>query len=135
MRMLEAIPALPVRDLERSTQFYRDRVGFRIAHKESGFVILSRDAVQIHLWLANDERWRSRGGGAPVVSGAESFIAGTASCRVAVDGIDELYSALQPLGIVHSNAPLTMQPWGDRDFGVSDPDGNLVTFFERGSSG
>lgn len=132
MRMLETIPALPVRDLERSVSFYRDRLGFRVIHVDSGFASLRCDSAELHLWVANDERWRSRAGGQPVVSGAESFIAGTASCRIAVTGIDELHRSLQPLGVLHPNSPLTDQPWGDRDFGVSDPDGNLLTFFQRG---
>ena len=65
-----------------------------------------------------------------MTSGAESFLAGTASCRILVEGVGELYRTLQPLGIIHGNAPLTNQPWGDRDFAVQDPDGDLVTFFE-----
>lgn len=132
MRMLEARPALPVNDMARSIAFYRDKIGLSVAHQEHSFAILRRDTVEIHLWLANDDSWRTRAREALVVSGAESFIAGTASCRVRVDGVDELYDSLRPLGIVHNNASLTDQPWGDRDFGVVDPDGNLITFFETG---
>ena len=65
-----------------------------------------------------------------MTSGAESFLAGTGSCRIFVEGVEELFRTLQPLGIIHGNAPLTDQPWGDRDLAVQDPDGNLVTFFE-----
>jgi hypothetical protein len=36
----------------------------------------------------------------------------------------------QERDIVHPNAPLREQPWGFREFGVIDRDGNLVTFFE-----
>jgi catechol 2,3-dioxygenase-like lactoylglutathione lyase family enzyme len=129
-QLLEARPALPVRDIERSCRFYRDELAFILRHRESGFAIVCRDAVEIHLWLANDERWRERGIERPVVTGAESFLAGTASCRVRVAGIETLYEAIQPRGIVHNNAPLTRQPWGDLDFSVVDPDGNLVTFFQ-----
>ena len=130
MEMLQAYPNLPVRDISRSVEFFRDKVGFPARHQEDGFAILSRDAVEVHLWLANDESWRTRKAGKPNVSGAESFLAGTASCRIRVEGVEELYQALRPLGIVHGNAPLTDQPWGDRDFAILDPDGNLVTFFQ-----
>jgi catechol 2,3-dioxygenase-like lactoylglutathione lyase family enzyme len=130
VKMLEARPALPVKDMARSLTFYSDKVGLSLVHHEGGFAILRRDEVEIHLWLANDESWRRRQGKSPVVSGAESFIAGTASCRIRVEGVEELYRVLQPLGVVHNNAPITDQPWGDRDFGVLDPDGNLVTFFQ-----
>lgn len=131
MQLLHAIPALPVRKLDLRLLFYRDMLGFMLVYHEGGFAILRRDAVELHLWEANDERWRTRQDGtAPVVSGAESFIAGTASCRVAVAGVDALYAELLPHGIIHPNAPLTDQPWGLREFGVLDPDNNLITFFE-----
>ena len=130
MKLLRSIPALPVRDMARSVEFYRDKLGFTLMHQESEFAIFRRDAVEIHLWAASDETWRTRPGPNPVVSGAESFIAGTASCRVEVEGVDELHQVLQPLGILHGNAPLRDQPWGSREFGVVDPDNNLITFFQ-----
>ena len=50
--------------------------------------------------------------------------------RLGVRGIDDLYEQCLGKGIVHPNAPLTEQPWGFREFSVTDVDGNLVTFFE-----
>ena len=131
MKMLHAIPALPVKDLERSVIFYRDRLGLTLAHRENGFAKFLSDTVEIHLWVAADENWRTRGGSDPVCSGAESFIAGTASCRVEVEGVDELYQMLLPLGILHGDGQLADQWWGSREFNVVDPDNNLITFFER----
>ncbi len=131
MKMLHATPALPVTEMERSIEFYRDKLGFTLRHQERGFAIFRRDAVEIHLWAATDEGWRTRGGSLPVVSGAESFIAGTASCRMEVEGVNELYQALQPLAILHPNAQISDTGYGTREFGVTDPDNNLVTFFER----
>jgi catechol 2,3-dioxygenase-like lactoylglutathione lyase family enzyme len=133
--MLQACSNLPVRDMVRSVEFYRDKIGLPPRHQEDGFAILSRDAIEVHLWQANDESWRTRKSDKPIISGAESFIAGTASCRIRVEGVEELYDMLRPLGIVHDNAPLTDQPWGDRDFAILDPDGNLVTFFQPVPSG
>jgi catechol 2,3-dioxygenase-like lactoylglutathione lyase family enzyme len=141
VRLTAAIPALPVRSVDRSVGFYSQTLGFTLGHSEAGFAILKREDVELHLWEAADESWRTRDvdsagaqgahAGKPVKSGAESFIAGTASCRVAVIGIDDLHHELAPRGIVHPNAPLTAQPWGSREFGILDPDGNLITFFER----
>ena len=131
MNMLSAIPALPVRRTAQSVAFYREKLGFTVRHEESGFAILQRDAVEIHLWEAGDEGWHERGGESPVVSGAESFIAGTASCRVQVVGVDDLHGELEPRGILHPNGQLGDQPWGTREFAVLDPDNNLITFFER----
>lgn len=38
----------------------------------------------------------ARSNDSPVCTGAESFIAGTASCRIEVEGIDELYQHIKP---------------------------------------
>lgn len=130
MKMIVAIPALPVTQTERSVAFYRDELGFTVRHIDTGFAVLTCDAVELHLWEASDEQWRGRTGTLPVVSGAESFIAGTASCRMQISGVDEFYRELQPRGIVHPNGHLTDQPWGTREFSICDPDNNLITFFE-----
>lgn len=131
MRLNQAIPALPVASVAQSVAFYQDKLGFILIHQDSGFAILRRDAVEIHLWEASDRRWEARNAIPPIVSGAESFIAGTASCRVMVEDVDGLHAELQPHGILHPNAQLRDQPWGSREFGVCDPDNNLITFFER----
>ena len=132
MKMARTIPALPVKDIGRSVEFYRDKLGFTLVHQqEAQFAIVRRDAAEIHLWAAVDEAWRTRGGGSsPVVSGAESFIAGTASCRVEVEGVDELYQEVNKQGILEANAQPRDQWWGAREFHVKDPDNNLVTLFE-----
>lgn len=131
MRLLNAIPALPVTDVQRSASFYQTELGFTLVHHEGGFAILRRDAVEIHLWAASDDDWRRRQGSSPVVSGAESFIAGTASCRVGVEGVEELHRAIEPSGVLHANAPLRDTPWGTREFTIVDPDNNAIAFFER----
>ncbi len=130
MRMVEAIPALPVKEMERSLLFYKDTLGFLILHVEDGFAVLGLDEVQVHLWLADDENWRKEEHWNPVVTGAESFIAGTSSCRIGMKGVDDLYERFGPMDITHPNAPLEDKPWGTREFSVLDPDRNLITFFE-----
>ena len=116
MHLHEAIPARPVRQISESASYYRDMLGFSPIHVEAGFAILKRDAVELHLWAANNETWRSRSGAARIQSGAESFLAGTASCRVGVTNVDALHAELAPRGVLHPNGALTLRPWGDRDF-------------------
>ena len=73
----------------------------------------------------------ARSNDSPVCTGAESFIAGTASCRIE-EGIDELYQHIKPLGILHPNtSSLKDQWWDERDFAVIDPDNNLISFFQQ----
>jgi hypothetical protein len=131
MKMLQATPALPVRDIILSASFYRDKLGFTIVHQDGGFAVLLCNEVHINLWEASDEKWRNRSSSVPIISGAESFIAGTASCRIEVEGVDELHESIKQLGILHPNTRLGDRPWGVREFDITDPDNNCITFFER----
>jgi catechol 2,3-dioxygenase-like lactoylglutathione lyase family enzyme len=124
---------MPVRDAAAAVSFYRDRFGFDVLHHEGGFAVLGRDEAVVHLWEASDDSWRDGlTPDRPVCSGAESFIAGTASFRVRVQGVDELYDELRKTDVLH---PVSKEGVGDTDFGTRefatlDLDGNLVTYFE-----
>jgi catechol 2,3-dioxygenase-like lactoylglutathione lyase family enzyme len=129
----QTIPALPARDVGSAVEFYRDRLGFQVRHHDGGFAVLSRDEAVIHLWEADDETWRGRASlDRPVQSGAESFLAGTASCRILVEGVDELYEELRGSGVLHpvSSDGVSATDFGTREFATLDADGNLVTFFQ-----
>jgi catechol 2,3-dioxygenase-like lactoylglutathione lyase family enzyme len=91
MRLGETIPALPVGDAAVAAAFYRERLGFDVPHISDDFAVVRRDDATLHLWQADDETWTTRPTiERPVRSGAESFIAGTASCRIRVDDLDAL---------------------------------------------
>jgi catechol 2,3-dioxygenase-like lactoylglutathione lyase family enzyme len=130
----QTIPAMPVRDVPGAVAFYRDRLGFDVVHQDGGFAVLRRDEAVVHLWEANDESWHARGdvGEKPIRTGAESFIAGTASFRVQVEGVDDLYEELRRADVLHpvSRERVDETDFGTREFATLDPDGNLVTFFE-----
>ncbi len=126
------IPALPVRRAAEAVPFYRDRLGFEVLHHDGGFAVMRRDDAVLHLWEAGDEGWRERPSiERPVRSGAESFIAGTASCRIEVDGVDELYEELREAGVLHpvSRGGVDETDFGTREFATTDGDGNLLTFY------
>ena len=129
----QAIPALPVCDAAAAAAFYRDRLGFTVLHHDGGFAVLGRDDAVVHVWEAGDETWRNRDSiERPVQSGAESFIAGTASCRIRVEGVDELYEELRGNEVLHpvSRDGVDVTDFGTREFSTLDSDGNLVTFFQ-----
>jgi len=134
VKLNETIPALPVRDAVTAVDFYRDRLGFSVLHHDGGFAVLGRDDAVIHLWEASDESWRARESTErPVRSGAESFIAGTASCRIRLDGVvDELYQELEHSDVLHpvSKDGVSDTDFGTREFATLDLDGNLITFFQ-----
>jgi catechol 2,3-dioxygenase-like lactoylglutathione lyase family enzyme len=132
--MSQTIPAMPVRDMPAAIAFYRDKLGFAVRHHDGGFAVLTRDEAVVHLWESSDESWREREDTAtnPVCSGAESFIAGTASFRVQVTGVDELFAELSAQDVLHpiSKGGVEDTDFGTREFATLDQDGNLVAFFQ-----
>jgi catechol 2,3-dioxygenase-like lactoylglutathione lyase family enzyme len=128
----KTIPALPVRDVPVAVAHYRERFGFESPHETDDFAVLGRDDAVIHLWGATDEEWRSRQdlSERPISSGAESFLAGTASCRIEVVDIDALFDELQGKDVLHqvSRGGVDTTDFGTREFATVDLDGNLLTF-------
>ena len=131
--MHRTIPALPVREMGVAVGFYVERLGFEVLHRDGGFAVLRRDEAVLHLWEAGDDGWRSRGDLAerPVSSGAESFIAGTASTRIEVADVDGLYKELKAAEVLHpvSRDGVDDTDFGTREFATLDQDGNLISFF------
>ncbi|MEM6678548.1 MAG: VOC family protein [Pseudomonadota bacterium] len=128
--MRSAVPAMPVSDIEAALRFYEGVLGMAVSFREEGFVLLQCDTVEITLWLAGDKSWREGRDGPPLQSGAESFLAGTASCRVHVTDVADFHARCGAAEALHPNGPLGDRPWGMREFAALDPDGNLLTFYE-----
>jgi uncharacterized glyoxalase superfamily protein PhnB len=129
----KTIPAMPVRDVPAAAAHYREHFGFETRHEAADFAVLTRDDAVLHLWGATDVEWRSRDDltKQPICSGAESFLAGTASCRIEVADIDALFDELERAGVLHevSRGGVDHTDFGTREFATVDLDGNLLTFF------
>jgi catechol 2,3-dioxygenase-like lactoylglutathione lyase family enzyme len=127
------IPALPVRDVHAAVAYLRERFGFESPHETHDFAVVGRDDAVLHLWGALDDDWHSREDLAakPIHSGAESFLAGTASCRIEVADVDALFAELEAAGVLHpvSQGGVDTSDFGTREFATLDLDGNLLTFF------
>jgi uncharacterized glyoxalase superfamily protein PhnB len=109
------VPVLASLDITQTIQFYCSVLGFTKIYEESaGYGIVQRDSIEIHFW-----------------SCSEKHIAENTACRINVKGIDALYAEYQPKEVIHPKSPLQEKPWGTREFGVVDEDGNLMTFFEK----
>ena len=133
MKLTQTIPAMPVRDMSAAVGFYESKLGFATLHHGGGFAVMCRDDAVVHLWESSDEAWRDGIDAArPICSGAESFIAGTASCRIRVEGVDDLYEELRGHDVLHpvSRDGVDDTDFGTREFATLDGDGNLVTFFQ-----
>ena len=132
--MQKTIPALPVQSIKQSCEYYTTKLGFTIRHQEETFAIAVRDDVEIHLWQSCDKSWKWRSillFLKPIWTGAETFIAGTASCRIQVNGINELYEEYKKQGVLHSpDTKVEEQYWGHKEFSAADLNRNLLTFYE-----
>jgi hypothetical protein len=136
--MQKTIPALPVESIKISCEYYTSKLGFRIRHQEETFAIAVRDEIEIHLWQSCDKSWKWRSillALKPILTGAETFIAGTASCRIQVQGINELYEEYKKQGVLHSpDTIIQQQYWGHNEFPAVDNHRNLLTFYEEYNS-
>lgn len=135
VRLSRTVPALPAQNIEEATAFYQQRLGFTSLYQDDGFAKLVRDEAEVHLWAASDQSWKGRTELArqPVCSGAESFIAGTASCRIEVDDVDGLYAEMAAAAVLHpgDRGSAVDTAWGTREFAALDLEGNLLTFHQR----
>ncbi|HUF32839.1 MAG TPA: glyoxalase superfamily protein [Acidimicrobiales bacterium] len=113
-QLQRAVPVLASLDIEATQRFYADKLGFTAVARYPDYGIVERNNVQIHFWLTDD-----------------ADIPKATSCRVDVDGVDQLYEEMNASGVVHPNGPLTDQPWGLREFAVLDGDGNMIKFGQR----
>lgn len=120
LRLKAVMPALTVDDVETSVAWYRDVVGFTVAEemrhegKLAGAVL---QAGEMRFLLGQDDfqkgRDRSKGVGFRIY------------CSTHQD-IDTLAAEIQARGGVLAQEP-TDQPWGARDFAVTDPDGFKIS--------
>jgi hypothetical protein len=134
-KLISTIPAFPVKLIDKAVDFYETRFGFNCRHKEKYFAILHRGDIELHLWASCDNSWKWSSillFAKPIWTGAESFLAGTHSCRIQVKGIDELFEELKATNVLHSRKTVIEKTYyGTREFPTLDLHGNLLTFYEN----
>jgi catechol 2,3-dioxygenase-like lactoylglutathione lyase family enzyme len=108
-QLRQALPALPLSDVQAGIAHYRDVLGFRINYAQHDLGVMDRDDITLLLVQRTD---RHRGIGA-----AEFY----------VHDADALHAELAGRGANVQGAPVS-HPWGLRDFRVLDPEGNELTF-------
>jgi uncharacterized glyoxalase superfamily protein PhnB len=119
-------PNLLVRDIDASTRFYRDVLGFSINATVPDeapvvFVWLTRDDTGVFL---NDPKAASDFPGA-----ASRPSGGTCTMFFIIDGVDDYYEQVR--GKAKVIMPIKTQFYGMREFAIEDPDGHIITFAEQ----
>ena len=118
-QIIDSRCVLAVRDLEISTRYWMDVLGFqRDPIDAPGWSFLRRDRFRVMLGECPDER------PAGELENHSWFAYWN------VEGVDELYGEIVAKGALVSSAP-TNKPWGLREFGVSTPDGHRIVCGEQ----
>jgi catechol 2,3-dioxygenase-like lactoylglutathione lyase family enzyme len=123
-RVTSFAPQFLVDDLDRAIAYYT-KIGFTFGETWDGFYAIGYlDGFELHLKEApGNEEWRRR-------RRADEHLDAAAG----VDGIEAFYEQCVARGIAILK-PLAPTAWGTKDFCIEDPDGNIVSFGGRASSG
>jgi uncharacterized glyoxalase superfamily protein PhnB len=124
LRLREAVPAMTANDIEKSVAWYRDVLGFIVTEEwrhEDKLMGAELKAGAVKLMLMQDDFKK----GTDRAKGA-----GFRLYCTTVQDLDALAAAIEARGGELAHPP-TDQPWGARDFAVSDPDGFKISIGAR----
>lgn len=111
--MLERLsPILPTRDVAAAEAFW-SRLGFMTLYKDAEYLLVVRDAVEVHFWLKPDLDPSANDAGAYLRADIEALEAEWAELGLPSAGVPRLERAED-------------KPWGMRELALVDPDGNLI---------
>lgn len=125
LRLRSVMPSLTVNDIAASLAWYRDVLGFFVSQemkREGKLLGAQLKAGSIDLLLVQDDFAKGRD--------RQKGVGFRLFCATAHD-IDELAAAILSRGGVLSQPPQD-QPWGTRDFAVTDPDGFQLSISSLG---
>jgi catechol 2,3-dioxygenase-like lactoylglutathione lyase family enzyme len=129
-RLLRTHPIVGSRDLDRTIPFYVERLGFTLAFEDGqnprNYVGLRRDDVELHFQFQHEDEMgiiRLRF----LVSDPDALLADFQARQAFTDSPTPATSS--GAARVALTAPLKDTPWGTREFGFYDPDGNALHFY------
>ncbi|MBL7943239.1 MAG: VOC family protein [Flavobacteriales bacterium] len=106
-------PKLPMRNKVVTKDFYTTKLGFQVLADYDGYLIVSKDQVEIHFFAF------------PALDPAQNY----GQVYIRTNAIESLFADLSANeGLIHPNGHLTTKPWGQREFSILDPDNSLLTF-------
>jgi catechol 2,3-dioxygenase-like lactoylglutathione lyase family enzyme len=113
LALTEIHPKLPMRNIGKTKAYYVGQLRFQELADYGNYLILKRDRVEIHFFEFPDLN--------PLENDGQVYIR--------VDDVDALYHEMLDHGVpIHPGGPLSVKPWGQKEFALLDPDHNLLTF-------
>jgi uncharacterized glyoxalase superfamily protein PhnB len=120
IELKDVIPILDVRDVDTALRFYVERLGFQVDFRyqedPSNYAGVRRGGVCLHMQWQHEDHFRNG-------------TAGRLRVRIVVDDPDALFEEYQAKGVVDERTQVRDTPWGTREFGFRDLDGNGLTFY------
>ncbi|MEM6840418.1 MAG: VOC family protein [Cyanobacteria bacterium P01_C01_bin.120] len=115
-RCLSITPIIPVSDIGRALDFYTNILGFTMQARDDGYAYIVKDEIALRLLMTTDTPPK-----------------GKQACYICVENLDDLFEQmkanLQQLPEGRVRAPFD-QPYGQREFHVTDEDSLLLFFGE-----
>jgi catechol 2,3-dioxygenase-like lactoylglutathione lyase family enzyme len=109
-----SVVMLGVRDVTRSLEFYRDKLGLKVQREIPGFVFLNAGAVTLCL---SEPAAKVRG-----------QVAGAGEIVFSVEDVTAAYQALRAKGVQFTHEPRSVTPT-TRVANFDDPDGNHLSIY------
>ncbi|MDG2432493.1 VOC family protein [Flavobacterium sp.] len=112
--MLTAVhPKLAMRNKITTREFYVEQLGFEQLGDYDGYLMVKKDQIEIHFFEFKE------------LNIFENY----GQVYIRTNDIETLYQEVQENKItIHPNGKLKVQPWGQKEFSMLDPDKNLLTF-------
>lgn len=110
-------PKLPMRNKAITREYYINQLGFEDfgSTDYDGYLMLQKDQIQLHFFEFKAINPKTNYG----------------QVYIRTDDIDNLYQKFLDQNVkIHPAGKLEMKPWGQKEFALSDPDNNLLTFGE-----
>jgi uncharacterized glyoxalase superfamily protein PhnB len=112
-KLIRIAPELPASNLPEAIEYYKQKLGFRVAMDmpERDYAIVERDQIAIHLFR----------------DGAEEH--SPVGIHIFTSDLDALYAEFRQRG-AYLSQKIGRKPWGNRDFRLKDEFGNELKFTE-----
>jgi catechol 2,3-dioxygenase-like lactoylglutathione lyase family enzyme len=109
-------PKLPMRDKAATKDFYINQLGFELFGDYDGYLMVEKDAIQIHFFEFKD------------LNPFENY----GQVYIRTDDIGSWYKLAVDKRIhIPKLGHLEVKPWGMKEFSMLDPDHNLLTLGEE----